>query len=133
MVNQQMKLNKDCVKDVLNYIIKNAIVEFTESNVGYKGLSLLSVLDGVSNENNYDKEVVLHSVIFANKHNLIDTNRQMGDGSKIIATLNFTQTERVVDWLLFTTQHFLYFIKTQSFFRNNLVQLRKSCLFNLFF
>lgn len=50
MVNQQMKLNKDCVKDVLNYIIKNATVEFTESNVGYKGLSLLSVLDGVSNK-----------------------------------------------------------------------------------
>lgn len=81
-----MKLNKGCVKDVLNYIIKNATVEFTESNVGYKGLSLLSVLDGVSSENNYDKEVVLHSVIFANKYNLIDTNRQMGDGSKIITS-----------------------------------------------
>lgn len=81
-----MKLNKDCVKDVLNYIIKNATVEFTESNVGYKGLSLLSVLDGVSNENGYDKEVVLHSVIFANKYNLIDTNRQMGDGSKIVTS-----------------------------------------------
>lgn len=81
-----MKLNKDCVKDVLNYIIKNATVEFTESNVGYKGLSLLSILDGVSNENAYDKEVVLHSVIFANKYNLIDTNRQMGDGSKIVTS-----------------------------------------------
>ncbi len=79
-----MKINNNCVKDVLKYIIKNAIVEFSESNVGYKGLSLLSVIEGVSTENNYDKEVVLHSVIYANKYNLIDTNRQMGDGSNIV-------------------------------------------------
>ena len=78
-----MKVNNECIKAVLNYVIDNSVVEFDE-HIGYKGLSLLSIINDVSNNGTYSKEQVLHSCIYAYKCQYIDANREMGDCSNIV-------------------------------------------------
>lgn len=60
-----MRVNKDCIKDVLNYVIENVNVVFDTSKAGYNGVSILSVIRALSDNDKYSESIVLHSCLYA--------------------------------------------------------------------
>lgn len=72
-----MKVNNECIKSVLNYVIENSEVVFDTSKAGYNGVSLLSVIKTLSENEKYSKSVVLHSCLYAYNFGLIITNKRI--------------------------------------------------------
>lgn len=60
-----MRVNNNCIKDVLNYIINTVTVNFSTANSEYVGISLLSIIKSLSEEKQYSEAEVLHSYIYA--------------------------------------------------------------------
>lgn len=72
-----MKVNNECIKAVLNHVIDKSEVEFDTSKAGYKGLSILSVVQEISSNNTYSESVVLHSCLYAYSLGLLITDKRI--------------------------------------------------------
>ncbi len=72
-----MKVNNDCIKSVLNYVIDNVNVVFDTSKAGYNGVSILSVIKALSENEKYSESVVLHSCLYAYNFGLIITDKRI--------------------------------------------------------
>ncbi len=72
-----MKVNNDCIKSVLNYVIDNVNVVFDISKAGYNGVSILSVIKALSENEKYSESVVLHSCLYAYNFGLIITDKRI--------------------------------------------------------
>lgn len=72
-----MRINNNCIKDVLNYVIDNVIVKFDTTKAGYDGVSVLSVIKSLSEEGKYTEAEVLHACLYAYNCGLILTDRRM--------------------------------------------------------
>lgn len=72
-----MKRNDDCIKAVLNYVIENVDVVFDTSHAGYNGVSILSVIKSLSENNQYTEAEVLHSCLYAYNCGLILTDKRL--------------------------------------------------------
>lgn len=60
-----MRVNNECIKAVLNYVIKKSTIVFDISNSGYQKISFLSIVEDLSSETNYTKEEIIHSCVYA--------------------------------------------------------------------
>lgn len=65
-----MKLNKDCIKAVLNFVIDNTGINYENTKCSIKQTDLYQLIQNLSNE--FDKEVVIHSTIYASKCGYLD-------------------------------------------------------------
>lgn len=72
-----MKVNNECIKAVLNHVIETSEVVFDTSKAGYNGVSILSVIKSLSENEKYSKSVVLHSCLYAYNFNLIITDKRI--------------------------------------------------------
>lgn len=60
-----MTLNKQCIKDILHYVIDNSEIDYNEVKAGYKSISLPSIVKALSKDEKYSEEVILHSFLYA--------------------------------------------------------------------
>lgn len=72
-----MKVNNECIKAVLNHVIENSEVVFDTSKAGYNGVSILSVIKALSENEKYSESVVLHSCLYAYNFGLIITDKRI--------------------------------------------------------
>lgn len=72
-----MKINNECIKAVLNFVIDNVNVVFNASKAGYNGVSILSVIKALSENEKYSESVVLHSCLYAYNFGLIITDKRI--------------------------------------------------------
>ncbi|WP_024348480.1 hypothetical protein [Lacrimispora indolis] len=81
-----MKINNDCIRVVLNYIIENVEITVDRDNkADIKGISMLSVMNNLSTT--YQKEEVVHAILYASKYGLIDM-QHIKDNSNINLSTN---------------------------------------------
>lgn len=83
-----MKRNNDCIKAVLNHVIENVNVVFDTSHVGYDGISLLSVINNLSEDGTYKAEEVLHSCMYASFLGLIWADKRIEPKNIIASTID---------------------------------------------
>lgn len=72
-----MKVNNECIKAVLNHVIENSEIEFDTSKAGYKGLSILSVIQKISEDNKYSESAVLHACLYSYILGFIITDKKV--------------------------------------------------------
>mgnify|MGYP001049336610 CR=1 FL=1 len=72
-----MKINNECIKEVLNYVIEKSEVVFNTTSSGYKGVSILSVIKELAEDSKYSESVVLHSCLYAYNFSLIITDKRI--------------------------------------------------------
>lgn len=74
-----MQSNKECMKDILKYIINNTKVKIEEDN---KNISILSIgifelISDLTKDKKYQKEEVVYNILKCHKYRLIEANIPM--------------------------------------------------------
>lgn len=72
-----MRVNNNCIRDVINYVIDNAVVIFDTTRAGYEGISLLSVIKALSQDDKYAEAEVLHACLYAYNYGLLLTDKRI--------------------------------------------------------
>lgn len=65
-----MRVNKDCIKAVLNFVIENTGINCENEKCSIKQTDLYQLIDKLGNE--FSKEVIIHSTIYASKCGYLD-------------------------------------------------------------
>lgn len=65
-----MRVNKECIKDVLNFVIENTGIEYEDTKCHIKQTNLYQLIEKLKND--YEKEVIVHSTIYASKCGYLD-------------------------------------------------------------
>lgn len=67
-----MRLNEECIRDTLQYLVDNLELNLTDLKGDFNSLSLLSVMKHF--DNIYSKEDIWYSIYNLSKDNFIETN-----------------------------------------------------------
>lgn len=67
-----MRINEECIRDILKYLIKNITVKIKNNKGDFDSLSLLHIMNVF--ENQYSKEDVWYSVYNLSQDRFIETN-----------------------------------------------------------
>lgn len=65
-----MELNKECIKAVLDFVIQNTGIECEDTKCSIKQTNLYQLIENL--KNSYEKEVIIHSTIYACKCGYLD-------------------------------------------------------------
>lgn len=60
-----MKVNNECIKAVLNYVIENTDIIDGDTKCSIKQTNLYEVIKGL--EENYERKLIIHSTFYASK------------------------------------------------------------------
>lgn len=78
-----MKVNNECIKAVLNYVIDNVKVVFDTSGAGYEPISTLSIIQALSKNEKFTQEEIFHSCIYASKCGYLETDKRYATKNNI--------------------------------------------------
>ena len=67
-----MKVNNECIKAVLNYVIENTGINDGDTKCSIEQTNLYKVIKGL--EGNYDRKVIIHSTFYACKCGYLEMN-----------------------------------------------------------
>ena len=67
-----MKLNNDCMKAVLNYIVDHSGFDFDGSRIHQKKINSCEMVEFLQKDNHFDKETIVYAIVYAYKHKYIE-------------------------------------------------------------
>ena len=65
-----MRVNNECIKSVLNFIIENTDINDGDTKCSIEQTNLYQIIKGL--ENNYERKTIIHSVFYASKYGYIE-------------------------------------------------------------
>lgn len=86
-----MKINEECIRDILKYLIENLTIQIDKTKGGFNSLSLLSVMKEFDNK--YSREDVWYSIYNLSQDRFIETNdicKQSLNGFAFVEIYNVT-------------------------------------------
>lgn len=71
-----MQANKECMKDILKFVIKNTSVKFEDDGetISLLCINLQSIIDDLSQNNTYSREDIVYNILKCHKYHLIDAD-----------------------------------------------------------
>lgn len=81
-----MKVNKECIKDVLNYVMSKTGVSVEKTKAILKSTDIFSIIEDLGNT--YTNEEIVHSVIYAGKCGYLDMTSLHGKRDFLFATVD---------------------------------------------
>lgn len=67
-----MKMNEDCIRDILKYLVENLSIKIENNKGGFNDITMLGVIKEFDNK--YTKEDIWYSVYNLSQDRFIDTN-----------------------------------------------------------
>lgn len=69
-----MQANKECMKDILKFVINNTSVEVEDDSetISILCIDIQSIIDDLSQNNTYSKEDIVYNILKCYKYHLID-------------------------------------------------------------
>lgn len=87
-----MKINEECIRDILSYLVNNLTIQISNNNRGdFNSISLLSLIKNF--EEKYSKEDIWYSVYNLSQDRFIETNdirKQSRNGFAYVDIYNVT-------------------------------------------
>lgn len=86
-----MKINEECIRDILKYLIENLTIQIDKTRGGFNNLSLLSIMKEF--ENQYSREDIWYSIYNLSQDRFIETNdirKQSLNGFAYVEVYNVT-------------------------------------------
>lgn len=67
-----MKMNEDCIRDILKYLVENLTIKIDHNKGGFNDMSMLAIMKEF--ETKYSREDIWYSVYNLSQDRFIDTN-----------------------------------------------------------
>lgn len=71
-----MQANKECMKDILKFVINNTSVKIEDDSetISILCIDIQSIIDDLSQDNTYSKEDIIYNILKCHKYHLIDAD-----------------------------------------------------------
>lgn len=86
-----MKINEECIRDVLSYLIDNLTIQISNNRGDFNSISILSLMKNF--EEKYSKEDIWYSIYNLSQDGFIETNdvrKQSRNGFAFVDIYNVT-------------------------------------------
>ena len=86
-----MKMNEDCIRDILKYLVENLSIKIENNKGGFNDITMLGIIKEFDNK--YTKEDIWYSVYNLSQDRFIDTNdirKQSMVGFALVEIYNVT-------------------------------------------
>ncbi len=88
-----MQSNEKCIRAILKYIDENTGVEFDEeNNISLKSISLLTVVNGISQNTDFTREEVAYNTLLCKKFGYIECKFEQNGNTFINGKCNIFDT-----------------------------------------
>lgn len=73
-----MQSNKECMKDILRYVINNTKIKIEDNNnISILSVGITDIISELAQDDKYGNEEVAYNILKCHKHSLVDANIQM--------------------------------------------------------
>lgn len=81
-----MKIDNECIKAVLNFVIENTDINDEDTKCSIEQTNLYKIIKGL--ENTYDRKVIIHSTFYASKCGYIEAQPLRETRNIVYSTYN---------------------------------------------
>ena len=97
-----MKINEECIRDVLSYLVDNLTIQISNNRGDFNSISLLSLMKNF--EEKYSKEDIWYSIYNLSQDGFIETNdvrKQSRNGFAFVDIYNVTHRGHQFNEIIF--------------------------------